>query len=99
VDEDDEPPFRRDWEPHRGGLILTLGVLSICLSATCIFTPLSLPLGIAAWVMGQGDLGKIRGNVLDPEGETNTRAGLVCGIIGTVLSALMLVSCGLSAVA
>jgi hypothetical protein len=86
-------------EPHRGGLILTLGILSICLSATCIFTPLSLPMGLAAWVLGQGDLGKIRANVLDPEGEANTRAGLVCGIIGTLLSGLLLVSCGVSVMA
>ena len=29
------PRMRRDLEPHRGTLILVLGILSICMSVTC----------------------------------------------------------------
>jgi predicted Zn finger-like uncharacterized protein len=103
-EEDDDRPWerpyhrymRRDSEPHRGGLILTLGIVSIVLAAMSIgaigsCSVVGLPLGIAAWVMGGRDLKKIRGNVMDPRGEGSTQAGWICGIVGTCLSTI----CGL----
>ena len=81
------PPVRRDAEPHRGGLILTLGIISIVLSAVGC-GPLGLPMGIIAWVLGQRDLRKIRENMMDPEGLGQTQAGWICGIIGTILDSL-----------
>lgn len=79
-DYDDRPRRRRrDLVPHRGGVILTLGILSLLICG---------PLGIAAWVMGNNDLAEIRGGRMDPEGEGTTQAGRICGMIATILMGL-----------
>ncbi len=65
--------------PHRGVLILVLGILGIVLC---------MPLGIAAWVMGSGDLAAMGRGEIDPTGRSMTQAGKVCGIISVVLAAL-----------
>ena len=62
--------------PHRGNTILVLGILGLIVCG---------PLGIAAWVMGKGDLAKIDACLMDPTGRGTTQAGMVLGIIGTVL--------------
>lgn len=80
---------RRDCEPHRGTLILVLGILSLVLG------PLGLPLGIAAMLMGRRDLKKIRSYVMDREGEGTTQAGWICGIVGTILGSLACMGCTL----
>jgi hypothetical protein len=82
---------RRDCEPHRAGLVLTLGVVSLVLLAFC--GPIGLGLGIAAWVMGHGDLRKMRFGEMDPEGLTSTQGGWVCGILGTLLNVLWVLGC------
>jgi len=91
-DEDDDRPWengaRRDCEPHRGSLIMTFGILSVVLGVTCYLAIIGLPLGIAAWVMGQRDLRKMRAGVMDPFGRGSTQSGCICGIIGTVLNTL-----------
>jgi hypothetical protein len=89
---------RRDCEPHRGPLILVLGIistvcgglsaLSFCCSPIAIGALAGLPLGILSWIMGARDLAKMREGVMDPEGRGNTQGGMVCGIIGTVLNSL-----------
>lgn len=63
-------------KPHRGTLILVLGILSLVVCA---------PLGIAAWVMGTGDLKQMDAGTMDPAGRGMTRAGKICGMIGTIL--------------
>ena len=78
---------RRDLEPHRGTLILVLGILSICVSCFGIIP------GPIAWVMGAADLKAIRAGRMDPTGEGTTKAGYVCGIIGTCLQVLGWISC------
>jgi len=95
-EEEDDRPWeesrrfrgRRDAEPHRGTLILALGIISIVMVVLC--GPVGLPLGIAAWVMGRRDLIKMRQNLMDREGEGLTQAGWICGIIGTLLDSLSL---------
>ncbi|MFQ3167548.1 MAG: hypothetical protein ACI8QI_000076 [Limisphaerales bacterium] len=67
-------------EPHRGTLILVLGILSLTMCS--IFT------GIPAWIMGRGDLKKIGAGVMDPEGGGMSKAGMICGIISTILGIL-----------
>ena len=67
---------RRDFSPHRGGLILTLGIISLTF---CAFT------GPIAWIMGNQDLKDIRVGRMDPDGEGLTQAGRICGIISTIL--------------
>jgi hypothetical protein len=66
-------------KPHRGTLILVLGILGLVLCA---------PLGIAAWIMGQGDLKQMDAGQMDPSGRSLTNAGRICGIIATILLAL-----------
>jgi len=63
-------------KPHRGTLILVLGILGLVL---CQF------LGIAAWIMGNGDLKQIDAGAMDPSGRSNTNAGRICGMIATIL--------------
>ncbi|MGA3283597.1 MAG: DUF4190 domain-containing protein [Verrucomicrobiota bacterium] len=63
-------------KPHRGTLILVLGILSLVVCS---------PLGIAAWVMGAGDLKQMDAGTMDPGGRGLTKAGKICGIVGTIL--------------
>ncbi len=63
-------------EPHRGSTILVLGILSLVVCQVC---------GPIAWVMANRDLAKINSGLMDPEGLSQTNAGKICGIIGTVL--------------
>lgn len=73
------PAYSTGAAPHRGVLVLVLGILSI---VVCAF------LGPFAWIMGQGDMKKIAVGSMDPSGKGLTQAGMICGIIGTVLLAL-----------
>jgi len=66
-------------KPHRGTLILVLGILSLVCCG---------PLGIAAWLMGNTDLKEMAAGTMDPTGQGMTNAGKICGIIGTVLTIL-----------
>jgi hypothetical protein len=74
------PPVSSSARPHRGVLILVLGILSLVTSC--------FPLGIASWVMGSGDLAAMDRGEIDPSGRSMTQAGRVCGIISVVLAAL-----------
>jgi DNA-directed RNA polymerase subunit RPC12/RpoP len=105
IDEEDERPWeewdevRRDWESPRGGLILTLGIISIVLaplSLCCsVFGLISelvgMGLGIGAWVMGRRDLKKMEARLMDPSGQGTTQAGYICGIVGTIMSGLFII--------
>ena len=62
-------------EPGRGATILTLGILSV--------TVLGFFAGIPAWIMGRGDLKKIRLGVISVSQRGLTLAGMILGIIGT----------------
>jgi len=69
-------------KPHRGTLILILGILGLVVCG---------PLGIAAWIMGSGDLKQMDAGTMDPAGRGTTQAGKICGIIATVLLVVGLV--------
>lgn len=69
--------------PHRGVLILVLGILGL---VVC------MPLGIAAWVMGSSDLKAMNRGEIDPDGRSMTQAGKVCGIISVVWVGLVLLA-------
>jgi LSD1 subclass zinc finger protein len=79
---------RRDCDPHRGGLILTLGIVGLVASFLHILAIVGLPLSIAAWTMAQTDIKQINEGLMDPQGLSNTQAGRVCGIFGTVIGCL-----------
>jgi len=70
-------------ERGRGALILVLGILSLVM--------FGLITGIPAWVMGQTDLRRMREGKMETADEGLTRAGMILGIIGTLISGLILV--------
>jgi hypothetical protein len=82
--------FRRDYEPHRGALILTLGNLSMIVGglSLCfagIGSVLSVPLGIAALLMASRDLERMRDGHMDPRGKAQTESGRTGAITGIIL--------------
>lgn len=77
-DDDYDPPVRRRYAvDHRGSVILTLGILSLVICG--------IILGPIAWAMGAQDLKEIRAGRMDREGEGLTNAGMICGMIATIL--------------
>jgi len=68
--------------PHRGGLILALGIIGFFIP--CI----GFAFGIAAWVMANSDLQAMNAGQMDPTGRSLTQAGMVLGILE------VLVGCG-----
>jgi hypothetical protein len=85
-DDEDRPRRRRRGVPHRGTMVLVLGILSI---VTC----LGVILGPISWVMGNNDLREMRAGRMDREGEGTTNAGKICGIVGTVLGSITAFCC------
>jgi predicted Zn finger-like uncharacterized protein len=83
---------RADLAPHRGTMVLVLGICS--LGAMLIF-PLAIAgivCGIIAWIFGHKDLARIKNREMDPEGEGPTKAGMICGMIGTIVCGLIVVA-------
>ena len=68
--------------PHRGTTVLVLGILGLVVCFIC---------GIIAWSMGSGDLRAMKEGRMDRSGEGPTRAGMICGMIGTILAVLWIV--------
>lgn len=66
-------------KPHRGTLVLVLGILGLVCCVIC---------GIVAWVMGNADLAEMDAGTMDPEGRGMTQAGKICGIISVCLAIL-----------
>jgi hypothetical protein len=82
--------YARQGEPHRGTTVLVLGILGL------LMCPI---LGVIAWTMARTDMAKMDAGQMDPEGRGTTQAGMICGIIATVLLVLQLiVVCGYFAV-
>jgi phage FluMu protein Com len=79
---------RRHQQPHRGGVILAIGVIGLCCCG--LISPV-------AWVMGSTDLTQIRSGRMDPAGSGMTKAGMVLGIIGSILLVLRIVLAVISA--
>lgn len=73
-----------ETNPHRGWLLLVLGVLSV---APC---PL---LGPIAWAMAKGDLEDMQAGHIDPAGRVLTRIGMILGIVGTAVLFITFVVC------
>jgi len=78
------PPIQSGYpggmmKPHRGTLILVLGILGLMVCLVC---------GIIAWVMGNADLKEMDAGRMDPLGRGTTQAGKILGIISVALGAL-----------
>jgi ferric-dicitrate binding protein FerR (iron transport regulator) len=71
-------------QPHRGGVVLALGIVGIVACWIC---------GAVAWSMGNKDMAAMRAGVMDPTGEGMTQAGRICGMVGTILG---IVGCGIA---
>jgi hypothetical protein len=69
--------------PHRGGMILAFGILGLVFCA--IF-------GVAAWVMGNGDLRAMDEGRMDPAGRDLTRTGKILGIVGACIQVAALLA-------
>lgn len=99
---DDRPEWerpgavRRDCEPHRGGTVLVIGIIGLCLSFPHILSVIGLPLSITAIVMANHDVRRMEAGEMDPQGLANTRGGRICGIIGTVIGLLWFAVFGLA---
>ncbi len=76
------PPPPAGLRPHRGVLILVLGILGLVFC--CAF-------GIAAWAMGNSDLREMDEGRMDPSGRGMTNAGRICGMISVILTIAWLV--------
>jgi hypothetical protein len=70
-------------KPHRGTLILVLGILGIV--ACGILT------GIPAWIMGNNDIKAMDAGEMDPSGRGLTQAGKITGMVSCALALIMLV--------
>jgi hypothetical protein len=68
--------------PHRGGTILTLGILGLLVCA---------PLGIGAWFMADDDLQRMKSGTMDPSGRDITNAGRICGMVATGMFVLQVI--------
>ena len=93
-DDDDDRPSRRrrsryrrnDYVPHRGGMILAFGIISLV--SYLVFGPLALIFGPMAWIMGNFDMAEIRAGRMDPEGESMVQTGRIMGIIATAIGVI-----------
>ena len=47
----------------------------------------------AAWTMGNKDLARIYRGDMDPDGQSQTKSGRNCGIIGLILNVVLLLAC------
>lgn len=94
--DDDDLSIRKRREyayPHRGDLIMTLGIVSIV--GGLLFC---LPWFIApiVWAMASHDLAEMKAGRMDPTGESSTQTGRILAIISTILVGLgVAVICGL----
>jgi hypothetical protein len=84
-DDEYERPRGRRLTPHRGGMILTFGILAIIGIGALIFGPL-------AWFLGNADLAAMRAGRMDPSGEGQTNTGRILGMIATILIVVLLIA-------
>lgn len=73
----DYGPATRFVVPHRGPLILILGLTGLLIH--CPIFP------FMTWVMGSNDLREMQAGRMDPAGRDLTRAGMVVGIILSIV--------------
>ncbi len=82
--------IRRDYEPHRGSLILSLGNLGLIVGglSLCLFglgAILSIPIGIVVWLMAGRDLEYMSAGRMDPAGKRETETGRTLAVVGIIL--------------
>lgn len=68
---------------HRGGLILTMGIIGILLCATY---PLAIPVQVVTWIFARSDMKQMKAGIRDPDGKTLTRIGKILAMVGFAIS-------------
>ena len=81
LDDYDDVETFRSVQPHRGVMILVLGIVSLL---TCFLV------GIVAIIMGRRDLDLMKRGMMDPEGKGMTQAGVILGIVCTIFTLLVI---------
>src|SRR5260370_15007400 len=81
------PSEVRPGAPHRGPLIMILGMMVIVVGG------IGLILGPIAWIMGRNDLREMDAGRMDSSGRGNTNAGRICGMIATLIHGTGAVTC------
>ena len=79
--DDDRPGYE---EPHRGVLLLVMGILSIVFAFCC--SPIGLVLGLVGAVLGYLTRAEIGRTGVGKESENLALGGLITGGVGVVLS-------------
>jgi uncharacterized membrane protein len=69
-------------------MILVFGLIGL-IGGLFLFFPAVL--GVVAWVMGHNDLKSMSDGHMDPEGQSNTYAGYVMGIIASVIAVIWVI--------
>jgi hypothetical protein len=80
-DYDDEYGRGGPVQPHRGVVVLVMGILALMF--TCFI------FGLIAYFMGKKDLDLMKRGLMDKEGEALTKVGYILGIVGTIISLLI----------
>lgn len=76
-DDYDDAPRRSDGgAPHHGVVILVLGIIGLCCGLS----------GLAAFIWGLIEIGKMNKGEIDSSGKGMVMAGTIIGIIGFVLN-------------
>lgn len=91
---------RRDSEPHRGNLLLTLSIVSCVISSVacylCFFgvvlNLVGIALGGAAVSVGLRDLRKIRQGTMHSGGRSMSKAATILGSIGVLLNVASIIA-------
>jgi hypothetical protein len=80
-DPDGAGPLQRGprLRESRGTTVLVLGILGLVVCVIC---------GIIAWSMGASDLRAMREGTMERRGESETRIGMILGIVSTILLGL-----------
>ncbi len=74
-------------QPHRGALILVFGLLG--LTGGCVI------FSLIAWLMGHADLQAMRRGTMDPSGQGLTQAGMILGMVVSLLNLFVFAIFGL----
>jgi hypothetical protein len=86
-----EDEYDRDLAPHRGGMILTFGVVGLVFCWTLV----GLVFSVLAWVFAVQDMRAMDAGRMDDSGRSSTNTGKILGIVSLALFAvLMMFQCG-----
>ncbi|HEY7315735.1 MAG TPA: hypothetical protein VH643_40775 [Gemmataceae bacterium] len=85
-DDDDDDYRVRRGRPHRGGVVLTMGILAVVFGICC---PLVCWIvGAIGLVMASTDLSQMSARQMDRSGQGITRAGQILSAVGIVIGIL-----------